>query len=48
MDEWTGFEVSSCWVKEDWSERRGTMADQPRVQHDVAAKNLALDWSNAA
>jgi hypothetical protein len=22
--------------------------DQPRVQHDVAAKNLALDWSNAA
>jgi hypothetical protein len=22
--------------------------DQPQVQHDVAAKNFALDWSNAA
>jgi hypothetical protein len=23
-DEWTGFEVSLCWVKEDWSKQHGT------------------------
>jgi hypothetical protein len=29
-------------------ERAARNDDQPRVQHDVAAKNLALDRSNAA
>jgi hypothetical protein len=27
-DEWTGFKVSLCWIKEDWSERCGTMTSR--------------------